>query len=301
MGPRRGKLDGNGLKIIIGIDMETDVGSFTPFYEGVKKGTPLLLDLFKEKDIRGTFYFTGEAAKENTEIVRMVVDSGNETGCHSLYHETLGDELARIPNLKPSLPEEIPLRIEMATEWVGKAAGITPVSFRCPRLWGSTLVVNILEKNGYKTDSSYPMYFYRKQFAPYHPAENNWLEKGDMKILEIPNFADMLMKSSDPVLGRDRDQWPVFRTKGSKELIRHIDSYLLFLRQLDIPPVLCFYFHPWEFVPMKKKFYFGECEVIPDSFITKNCGNAALTELGKTIDYLKELGGSFMRADELAQ
>ena len=45
--------------ILFGIDMETDVGSFTPFYEGVKNGTPLLLELFDKKDIAGTFYFTG--------------------------------------------------------------------------------------------------------------------------------------------------------------------------------------------------------------------------------------------------
>jgi len=32
--------------VIFGIDMETDVGSFTPFYEGAKNGTPILLEVF---------------------------------------------------------------------------------------------------------------------------------------------------------------------------------------------------------------------------------------------------------------
>jgi hypothetical protein len=47
------------IKVLFGIDMETDVGSFTPFYEGVKNGTPKLLDLFAKKNITGTFFFYG--------------------------------------------------------------------------------------------------------------------------------------------------------------------------------------------------------------------------------------------------
>lgn len=42
--------------VLFGIDMETDVGSFTPFYEGARNGTPLLLDLFAKKGIKGTFF-----------------------------------------------------------------------------------------------------------------------------------------------------------------------------------------------------------------------------------------------------
>ena len=34
------------LQVVFGIDMETDIGSWTPYYEGVTKGTPQMLDLF---------------------------------------------------------------------------------------------------------------------------------------------------------------------------------------------------------------------------------------------------------------
>jgi hypothetical protein len=34
--------------VVLGFDMETDIGSFTPFYEGVKRGTPHLLKLLKK-------------------------------------------------------------------------------------------------------------------------------------------------------------------------------------------------------------------------------------------------------------
>ena len=288
------------IKVLFGIDMETDIGSFTPYYNGVNEGTPLLLDLFKSEGIEATFYFTGDTVKECPKIAKLVAGSGNEVGCHSLYHETVGDELFPVPGMKPLLPEEVPLRLKKATEWVEEACGVRPVSFRCPRLWGSTAVINTLEKLGYATDASYPMFFYRKQFAPYHPSRENWLEKGDLKILEIPNFADMLMESGDPELGRDRDQWPMLRALGADGFMVHIENFLSFVREKNIPQVLCFYLHPWEFVPMPKQFHVGEGTSIPDPFIVENCGEAALGSLRELINRLRCIGAKFYKAKELA-
>ena len=51
---------------------------------------------------------------------------------------------------------------------------------------------------------------------------------------------------------------------------------------------------------MKESYNFGECTVIPDSFIIKNCGEVALENLGRLIDYLKSVGADFYRADQFA-
>ncbi|MDR1092698.1 MAG: polysaccharide deacetylase family protein [Clostridiales bacterium] len=201
--------------VLLGIDVETDVGSFTPFYEGVRNGVPLLLDLLAGFGVKGTFYFTGDAARQNSGIARFTVKSGNEIGYHSLYHETVGDELFPIPGEKPLLPHEVEPRLKIAADWIFEACGVRPVSFRAPRLWGGTPVVNALEKLGYVSDASYPMYFHRKRFVPYYPSRNNWLDEGDGAVLEIPNFADMTMESKDAPLERDRDPWPAFRTEGA--------------------------------------------------------------------------------------
>ena len=283
-----------GMKVMIGIDVETDIGSFTPFYEGVKKGVPILLDMFKKHNIKGTFYFTGESAKENPEIAKMVANSTSEVGCHSLYHETVGDELFPIPGVYPLLPDEVYPRLKLATEWVGEASGVRPVSFRCPRLWGSTAVTNALEKLSYKTDASYPMYFYREQFSPYHPSSEDWTKNGQMTLLEIPNFADMEMKSEDFPLERDRDQWPLFRTKGAEYFMDKIKKFKTY------SDVICLYIHPWEFIPAKKEYNFGEATVIPDEFITYGCGDIAIKELNKLIELLKVEGAEFVTAKELA-
>lgn len=52
---------------------------------------------------------------------------------------------------------------------------------------------------------------------------------------------------------------------------------------------------------MKKKYHFGEGTVIPDGFITKNCGEYALKELGRLIDRLKGLDAKFYSAKGLAK
>lgn len=287
--------------VLFGVDMETDVGSFTPFYEGTKHGTPLLLKLFKEKNVRGTFFFTGDCAKENPDIARIVAESGNEVGCHSLYHETLGDELFPIPGIKPLLPFEIKPRLTIAKQWVEEASGVTVTSFRCPRLWGSTNVVNALEDLGFTCDVTYPMYFYREQFEPYHPSREDWTKKGESSVLEVPNFADMVMESNDPGLERDRDQWPLFRTEGGEYLLERSKAFLDFCDKRGVARVLAFYIHPWEFWPMEKSYNFGEATVIPQEFITKNCGTQALFELAKVIDGLTAIGATFVTANDLTR
>ena len=289
------------IRVMLGFDMETDIGSWTPFYEGLVKGTPRLLDLLSKHEVSGTFFFTGEAANFNPQVVKDVASCGHEIGCHGIYHETLGDELFPIPGVKPLLPEECYNRIKKATEILESILGFKVSSFRAPRLWGSTAMVNALEELGYKADVSYPMFFYQERLLPYHPCREDWTQEGDMKILEIPNFADLTIESHDKY-GRDRDQWPLFRTEGAAALMVHIDNMLDFYQKKGLPAVICLYLHPWEFYEMPQGLiHYGEGAVLPDPFITKNCGKVALLELERLIKTLKERGAVFQRAFELAE
>lgn len=291
----------NRIITVFGFDMETDIGSWTPYYNGLKFGTYRVLKVLEEKGVHSTCFFTGDSALQYPEIVRDVATEGHEVGCHSLYHETMGDELFEIPGIKPLLKEEIPLRIAVATRHVEEALEGKIVSFRAPRLWGSTALVNALEDAGYVADASYPLYFYRERLAPYHPARDDWTREGDMKIVEIPNFADLAMESRDPY-GRDRDQWPLFRTKSSVELMEHVVSYTRYATDRGVDPVvLCFYFHPWEFEEMPRGLiHFGEGSVLPDEMITKGCGNYAVEQLGELVEMLKGVGAEFSTVRELA-
>ena len=288
------------ITVLFGFDMETDVGSWSPYYEGVQQGTPQLLDLLERKDATATFFFTGDAARNFPQVVRSIDIAGHEVGCHALYHETVGDPIFEIPGVKPLLPEEVPLRLQVATDWVAEALGRQPVSFRAPRLWGSTAMVNALEALGYVADASYPLYYYEERLAPYHPSRDDWTQQGDLSILEIPNFADMSITSTDEY-GRDRDQWPLFRTESAEALMAHIDGFIGYVREREEPVVLCFYFHPWEFVEMPTEMHYGEGTVVPDYFLVENCGDYAVQQLGALMDLLSERGARYMTAEGLAE
>ncbi len=299
-GPKRADGDAGSFDVLFGFDMETDVGSFTPYYEGVKHGTPRILKLLKKHDIPATFFWTGHAAENNPKMVARVRDAGHETGCHGLYHETLGDPIFPLPNNWPILPSEVEGRLTEATRIVRRASGVQPVSFRCPRLWGSTQVLKVLEKLGYGADASFPLYFYGKPFVPYHPSKSDWTKPGRMRIVEIPNFCDLCMESSDPYQ-RDRDQWPLYRTKSARALIRKVDGFIEYVSMRGHRPVVCFYLHPWEFHTMPQgMLVFGESMVRPLPFIVKNCGQKAVEQLDVACDMLKQRGGRFVTAKTLA-
>jgi len=287
--------------VVLGFDMETDVGSWTPFYEGLIHGTPRVLDTLGKHGAKATFFFTGESAQAGPEIVPMVDRAGHEVGCHSLQHETLGDEIFPIPLVKPVLPEECRHRIEVATDIVNKALGRPVTSFRVPRLFSSTAVTNALEDLGYVADASLPMYYHTQRVTPYHPSRDNWTEEGDMRILEIPNFADLTIESHDE-FGRDRDQWPLLRTESAEALMVHVDNMLGFYHERNLPAVLCFYMHPWEFHDMPQgEIHYGEGSVTPDHFIVKNCGDYAVRQLDKLTQMLIARGCRFATATQLAE
>jgi hypothetical protein len=287
------------MRVVLGFDCETDVGSFTPLYNGLLHGTPAILQVLKQQGISATFFFTGDSVRKHPAIVGLVRDSGHEVGCHSLYHETVGDPLFPIPGDNPLLPEEVENRLRVATRIVEDAAGYRPVSFRCPRLWGSTAVVNALEKLGYAADASYPMFYFRERLAPYHPSSGDWTKEGALKLMELPIFADLSMQSKDP-FGRDMDQWPLFRTEGAGALMRHIDGYAGYCKDRGVEPFLCFYFHPWEMYPMPEgEIHYGECAVRPDPFITKNCGAYAVEQLDHLIKMLLDRGAQFFQARQI--
>jgi len=285
------------IQVVFGIDMETDIGSWTPFYEGVTKGTPLLLNLFAKKSIPVTAFWVADTARRFPEIVREMESAGHETGTHSLYHETVGDSLFEIPGTYPLLPEEVQPRIKLATDILEDIVGHKVVSWRCPRLFGGTHVTNALEALGYECDATYPMYFYNEQLFPYHPSQENWTEQGSLNLIEIIQFADMGMESKDDY-GRDKDQWPLYRTQSTEAFIPHIESFMSYLEKNDQsqkPIVLCFYFHPWEFWEMPEGvIHYGEGGVMPDPFLTKGCGKYCLNQVELLIDWLKSKEASFL-------
>jgi len=100
---------------------------------------PLILEKLEKHKIHATFFWTGHAAENNPGMVRQVRDAGHETGCHGLYHETLGDPIFPYLIICLSCHQRWRGDLLMATKIVKETSGLQPLSFRSPRLWAALI------------------------------------------------------------------------------------------------------------------------------------------------------------------
>ncbi|MHB1346074.1 MAG: polysaccharide deacetylase family protein [Candidatus Humimicrobiaceae bacterium] len=284
--------------IIFGFDMETDIGSYLKTYNGVKYGTGRILSILKKYSINATFLWTGDAALNNSEMVTEVSREGFETGCHSLKHETVGDAGFNMPNDSPILETELEARLIENIRIVKELSGNQPVSFRAPRLWQGHGQIKVLEKLGFKTDASYSVAAHKKQIIPYHPSEDNWLEKGSMNILEIPNFAFLDDKNDYSQFFCKNDQWPLLRLLGAEFVFKNQKYVLEKQNEFSDICVLLFYLHPWEFEKMPEKFEYDEGTFIFKPELSKNCGDFTVRALDDYIDMCLSDGFEFKSCKE---
>ena len=283
--------------IIFGFDMETDIGSYLKTYRGVQKGTDKILHILQKYDLPATFFFTGDTAKNNEEKVIEIAEKGYEVGCHSLRHETVGDASFNMPNDSPILEEELEHRLKINREIVMNLTNTSPVSFRAPRLWQGQGQIKVLEQLGFKTDASYSVAAHKKQIAPYHPSEDNWLEKGDMKLLEIPNFAFLDDQHDYSKYFCKNDQWPLLRLLGADFVFAH--SQYVIERQSEISDicVLLFYLHPWEFEEMPDKYEYDEGTFYFKPELHENCGDFMHREFEKYVGLALNDGFKFTTSE----
>lgn len=288
------------VTIVFGFDVEQNIG-WEQSYSGELKGGPIILDILDRENIKATFFIVAEAARLYPDHIKDIFNRGHEVGCHGLYHDIYGDPFYDVLGCKPLLPGEVKNRIEIATELITETVGARPVSFRSPRGWSSTACINSLEELGYNADSSYMMANYPvKQLVPYHPSKDNWLEKGEMRILEIPNFGDVTEKPN-VVMSSCLDQWPILRLNGAKSLIRHAKNFINHLKEKNLPIIISIYLHPWEFTKMPTKFVFREGYLKLKEHAYKNTGEFAVNELKKLISYLKEENVIFSTIKDIAE
>jgi len=277
---------------VVSFDMETDIGSWTLEQRGVREGTPHILDVLRCHNIKATFLFTGREAKNNSAVVERILSEGHEIGCHTMYHETVGEEVYDTIFNNHTLPSEVMPRLELATTTVELVAGVRPASFRAPRLFGSTVMANALEQLGYLVDSSFPCYFHSRDFRPYHPAADDWSRAGKMRLLELPLFFDREGPAASKTERRS-DQWPMLRLRGAAWFTDLCE------RAFGNSPILCAYLHPWEFVEMPRSVANGEATINFQPFLYENTGHSAITSLDAFIGSMRDRGVDFMTMRQL--
>jgi peptidoglycan/xylan/chitin deacetylase (PgdA/CDA1 family) len=280
--------------LIFGFDMETDVGSTSRDYHGVQQGTPAILDILIKHSIKATFLFTGDCARKNSEIVELVDTKGFEIGCHSLYHEDLGEPTFNSSSVNPILEEELENRLKLNVSILKNVINKDPVSFRSPRGFGSNKLMQVLEKLNFEIDSSYMQSLRLNRHFPYFVSRDDWEKEGDSTILELPLFAFDMDNVADNVYQVKLDQWPRIRTHGADFVLKNMKPIVEKQLHEHGFSMLTFYLHPWEFYEMPKTRKYAEGTIHYDEFLYKNTGKKQVREFDQFVEMCLEEGFQFV-------
>lgn len=134
-------------KIAITIDVEQDCPPFLQTMHGIEEGLPRLMELFRSKEVKSTFFTTGKVAELYPEAIERIVEDGHELGCHGYTHERF-DRINR----------------EQANNALVEAKKVlnrfdpTIRSFRAPNLKFPSKYLDLLHINGFRIDSSIAKY-----------------------------------------------------------------------------------------------------------------------------------------------
>lgn len=104
-----------------------------------------LLDFFKEKGVRATFFVVGECVKKFPEVTRRAFDDGHVIGNHSLSHKFTKYFT------EPSFKNEISANQDIIKGVIGK----TPALFRPPWLFRTPLILHSAKSFGLESISGY--------------------------------------------------------------------------------------------------------------------------------------------------
>jgi len=207
-----------------------------------QEGLPLILDIYAKYNIKATFFFIANFAKQHPEIVKMVQPAGHEVALHGLTHD------------HKKAFDTMPYDEQLAHLKEGKAilediAGIEVQSFRSPALRVNSDTPRALVEAGFKYDSSIApqrldmflslgsknkLQWLGAPRAPYETAINNLARRGNSGIIEVP-----VSSFGAPYIGSAMRVAP-----GLSRLTRD----LVYLETKDTNKVVNFLIHPIELI-----------------------------------------------------
>lgn len=153
--------------------------------------TTELLGVLRQKNVKATFFVTGESAKSHPEIVRAIYLAGNVIGNYSLTDKTL-------TMLKS--PSAIIKDINLANELIYNDIGVKPKFFRPPHGYRSIWGALSLDKHGY-------------DIVTWNNSTDSWLGKETSKKIAVDIIKDA--KPGDIIDLQAKDQ----TIKATEEII----------------------------------------------------------------------------------
>jgi polysaccharide deacetylase family protein (PEP-CTERM system associated) len=203
----------------------------------VAENTRHVLELFSELGAHATFFVLGKVAEQEPALVREIVASGHELGCHSHMHR----------RVFTMAPHEFTEDLRRARGAIEDAGGEKVVGYRAPTfsiLEKSLWAIEIFAQEGFLYDSSvFPVWhdFYGMPRAPRFPFR--WQCEGGKPIYEIPPFTVRVLGRNLPAAGGGYLRiLPMWYTRWALRRVRRRDGQ---------PAVA--YFHPWEIDPRQPR------------------------------------------------
>jgi cellulose synthase/poly-beta-1,6-N-acetylglucosamine synthase-like glycosyltransferase/peptidoglycan/xylan/chitin deacetylase (PgdA/CDA1 family)/spore germination protein YaaH len=86
------------------------------------KWTPKILDILKQKNVKGTFFLIGAEAAENIGLMQRLAREGNEVGNHTYTH----------PDISEISPQQLDLQIKLTERLFASKLDVQPLYFRPP-------------------------------------------------------------------------------------------------------------------------------------------------------------------------
>lgn len=120
---------------------------YLTFDDGPSNRTTQILDILKEYDVQGTFFFTGTQIEGKESIVKKVDEAGHYVGMHSISHSV--NEL-----YNSETPDNLSNELIQMQDMIMEITGKRPILFRPP--YGSmphmnkTEIIESLVSNGFR-------------------------------------------------------------------------------------------------------------------------------------------------------
>ena len=197
----------------------------------VEKNTHKILDLFKERNIKATFFTLGWVAERYPDLIKRMIADGHELACHGYDHIRVTEQTPE--QFRNDVSKTKKLLEDLSGEQV-KGYRAASYSIGANNLWA----LNVLQEEGFKYSSSiYPVKhdIYGMPDAPrfiYEPIENQ-------NFKEIPITTVRFGDKNFPCGGGGFFRfYPYALSKWAFNRINNQEN-----------ESAIFYFHPWEIDP----------------------------------------------------
>lgn len=269
-----------------------------------KEGLPMLLDLYDKYEVKATFFYIANFAKQHPEIIKIVQERGHEIACHGLTHQH--EKAFDIMPINEQLEH-----LSTAKKILEDIAGEEVVSFRAPALRVNFDTPKALIEAGFKYDSSVApqrmdmfmslgsknkLQWLGAPRIPYNANDRNLARKGDSPIIEVPVSSFVV-----PYIGTFMRISPT---------INAIIRRLLYWETKDTNKVTNFLIHPNEVITEKDMHvktqrrassYIGYLlsDVLRRKLKQKNLGQEALCLFEKEIKFWSSKGYIYKRIKDI--